>query len=99
MGIIVKFAKRHFKEQQENLGSLNGKVEETFTGCEIVNLFNMQKKEDSFFDAYNQKLTKSNKKSSFFGGLFMGVFSLTSNIGYAIVVLVVALLALYGGTN
>ena len=44
IGFIVKKSQKHFVKQQEYLGTLNGTVEEVYSGHDVVKVFNGEEK-------------------------------------------------------
>ena len=65
---IVKRSQRHFKNQQEYLGHVNGQVEEVYGGHNIVKAFNKETDVIKEFDETNEILYQSAWKSQFFSG-------------------------------
>ena len=63
---IVKRSQRHFKNQQEYLGHVNGQVEEVYGGHNIVKAFNKEADVIKEFDETNEILYQSAWKSQFF---------------------------------
>lgn len=96
VGLIMKFSQKYFISQQKELGQLNGIVEETYSGQNIVATFNAQKKMKSGFDAVNNKLCKSQYKAQFVSGIMMPLMEFVGNIGYVAVCIVGGLLFLDG---
>lgn len=96
VGLIMKFSQKYFISQQKELGQLNGIVEETYSGQNIVATFNAQKKMKSGFDEVNNKLCKSQYKSQFVSGIMMPLMEFVGNIGYVAVCIVGGLLFLDG---
>lgn len=82
ISVIVKKSQKYFKDQQDYLGHVNGQVEETFSGLNIVQAFNNQKKVTEQFDGDNQKLFKSACASQFLSGLMMPVMQFVGNLAY-----------------
>lgn len=96
VSVIMKFSQKHFISQQRELGQLNGIVEETYSGQNIVSTFNAQKKVKGGFDGVNNKLAKSQYKSQFVSGIMMPLMEFVGNIGYVAVCIVGGLLFLDG---
>lgn len=82
MIIIVKISQKHFRAQQQSLGSLNGHIEEIYSGQSIIKAFNGESKAINKFDNINNELLVSAKKSQFLSGLMMPLMSFVSNLGY-----------------
>ncbi len=95
--VIVKFSQKHFKDQQNYLGSVNGQVEEMYGGHLIVKAFGREKETLEGFDAENQKLYSSGWKAQFLSGLMMPVMNFVGNLGYVVICMVGASMAA-GGT-
>ncbi|MCL2577465.1 MAG: ABC transporter ATP-binding protein/permease [Defluviitaleaceae bacterium] len=96
MGFIVKKSQKHFKAQQENLGKLNGHIEEMFTSHAIVKAFNGEKASVDAFDIHNEKLYNAGWKAHFLSGLMMPIIGFISNIGYVAIVVIGGALTLNG---
>jgi len=96
MGIIVKKSQKYFRAQQENLGKLNGHIEEMFTSHVIVKSFNGEKASVSEFDKHNKKLYGAGWKANFFSGMTMPIIGFISNIGYVAIVVIGGIFALNG---
>jgi len=82
---IVKKSQKHFKNQQEYLGHVNGHIEEMYGSHVIVKAFNGEKKSVEQFDEFNSTLYKSAWKSSFLSGLMMPVTTFIGNLGFVAV--------------
>ncbi len=96
MALVVKFSQKHFKAQQKYLGEINGQIEETFSGHNIVKAFNREDKILEEFDNTNDILYQSAWKSQFLSGLMQPVMNLVGNLGYATVAIVGSMLAISG---
>ncbi|WP_086348283.1 ABC transporter ATP-binding protein [Candidatus Enterococcus clewellii] len=88
--IVVKNSQKYFKTQQEYLGVINGKVEETIGGYNIVRLFNDEENSLNEFKKQNDVLFKSAWKSQFLSGLMQPIMNFVGNLGYVAV-------AIFGG--
>jgi ATP-binding cassette subfamily B protein len=97
--IIIKISGKYFISQQRDLGAVNGKVEETFTGLEVVKLFNLEDIQQKQFYSFNNKLVNSNYKSMYYGSMFDVIMNFTAVFGHAVVVLACALLAIFSSTT
>lgn len=96
MMIIVKFSQKYFKRQQANLGTLNGYIEEMYSGHTIIKAFNKEKDTLSEFNTINQELHDSAWKSQFLSGLMMPVMSFVGNLAYIVICVFTASLILKG---
>lgn len=93
---IVKLSQKHFKGQQEYLGTVNGQVEEMYGGHIIVKAFGREKEAIAAFDTENEKLYNAGWKSQFLSGLMMPVMSFVGNVGYVVICMAGAAMAAGG---
>ncbi len=96
MMIIMKDSQKYFKEQQTELGNINGHIEEVYTGHHVVKVYNGSKEAKEEFERSNNKLYTSAWKSQFLSGLMMPLMSFVGNFGYVAVCVVGAALAMDG---
>ncbi|MEI7883910.1 MAG: ABC transporter ATP-binding protein [Clostridia bacterium] len=96
VGAIVKKSQVYFKDQQANLGKVNGQVEEVYGGHTIVRVFNAEAKVLAEFNESNKKLYDSAWKSQFFSGMMQPIMGFIGNIGYVLVSIVGGYLAIVG---
>lgn len=85
-----------FKNQQKQLGRLNGHVEETISGIEVVKAFNYEDKAIAGFNNINQELRKVGLKAQIWSGFLMPLMNVINNIGFAAVAIVGGILAVQG---
>lgn len=95
--VVVKNSQKYFKTQQEYLGVINGKVEETIGGYTIVRLFNEEENSLKEFKEQNDILFKSAWKSQFLSGLMQPIMNFVGNLGYVGVAIAGGIMA-YNGT-
>jgi len=93
---ILKISQKHFRRQQGNLGALNGRIEEAYSGHNIVRVYNGTAGELKAFDEINEKLFASAWKSQFLSGLMQPTMGFVSNFGYVVVCIVGGAMALSG---
>lgn len=96
MMIIMKGSQKYFKEQQKELGLINGHIEEVYTGHNVVKVYNASKEAKEIFEKSNQNLYSSAWKSQFLSGLMMPLMTFIGNFGYVAVCVVGAALAMDG---
>ena len=96
MGMFAVFAKsqKYFVAKQEELGNLNGHIEEVYSGLNVVKAYNGKKESDKKFDEYNQKVCEANRKSQFLSGIMQPIMNFIGNFGYVAVCIVGALLTM-----
>lgn len=96
ISLVVKRSQKYFKTQQEYLGTINGQVEEVYSGHLVVQAFNKQDISIEEFHKTNQKLYESAWKSQFLSGMMMPIMTFVGNLGYVAVAFSGALLAIRG---
>lgn len=96
MGIVMSRSQKYFKQQQEVLGSLNGHIEEVYSGQTIVKAYNAEREVTEKFNENNKKLYSSAWKSQFLSGLMGPLMNFIGNFGYVVVCIVGAALAIKG---
>ena len=96
VGVVVHFSQRYFREQQQVLGTVNGIVEEDFSGQSVIQVFDRADASVEAFERENDRLFTSAWRSQFLSGLMMPLMSLVGNMGYVGVVVVGAGLCLSG---
>lgn len=96
MGIVMSRSQKYFKQQQEVLGSLNGHIEEVYSGQTIVKAYNAEREVTEKFNENNKKLYSSAWKSQFLSGLMGPLMNFIGNFGYVVVCIVGSALAIKG---
>lgn len=96
MMVIMMRSQKYFLAQQNALGSINGHIEETYAGHQVVRAYNGEAQAEKVFDDVNNELYDSAWKSQFFSGLMMPLMSFIGNFGYVIVCVLGAVLAQNG---
>lgn len=94
--IVVKHSQKYFRAQQAFLGTINGQVEETYSGHNVVRAFNREQTVLDEFRKTNKKLYQSAWKSQFFSGLMQPIMQFIGNLGYVAVAVLGAILAAAG---
>jgi len=96
-GVIGKFSRKHYKEQQAALGAVNGYIEETVTGQKVVKAFSHEEDCEDEFSLLNNDLREKQMKAQFYGGIMGPVMGNISQICYAVTTGVGGVLALLTG--
>lgn len=96
VALIMGKSQRFFRAQQENLASVNGYVEEMYSGHNVIVSYNATEESKKAFQVLNTNLYNSMWKSQFISGIMMPLMIFTGNFGYVMVVLVGASMALNG---
>ncbi len=97
--LIISHSQKYFSQQQSELGVLNGYVEETYSGHNIVKVYNAEQASIEEFNVMNQKLFQCAWKSQFMSGLMQPLMGFVGNLGYVVVCVVGAVLALNGNIS
>nr|MBW4030064.1 ABC transporter ATP-binding protein [Acidobacteriota bacterium] len=79
---IARRSQRHFARQWRSTGSLNGLVEETHTGHELVQVFGRSDAVIEEFDAHNRSLYEASFRAQFLSGVIQPSMQFISNINY-----------------
>ncbi|POZ88313.1 ABC transporter ATP-binding protein [Petrotoga sibirica] len=82
---IVKKSQKQFETQWDSTGKLNGHVEETYSGHNIVKVFNKQKEAKETFDHENSRLYQASFKSQFISGIIRPAIAFLNNLNYVLV--------------
>ncbi len=96
MIFIMGRSQKYFLAQQQVLGSLNGNIEEVYSGHDVIKAYNAERKVTEEFEALNVKLFNSAWRAQFFSGLMMPIMSFIGNFGYVAVCVVGAVLVQNG---
>ncbi len=94
--IIVKKSQKHFINQQNYLGSVDGEVEEMISGHTVIKAFNAEKKQMKNFDEDNELLCEAGFKAQFLSGLMHPIMNFVSNLNYTIIAILGAIFAING---
>ena len=94
MFFILSKSQKYFIARQEELGELNGHIEEIYSGINVVKVYNGKDEANKKFDELNKKVKEANRKSQFLSGLMQPVMNFIGNFGYVAVCIVGALLAM-----
>lgn len=92
--VIASQTSKLFKEQQVQLGSLNGLIEETISGIEVVKAFNHEEKVIAEFDVVNMKLCEVGLKAQIWSGFLMPLMNVINNLGFALIAMIGGILAI-----
>lgn len=80
----------YFKEQQKQLGKVNGFVEEMLNGLKVIKVFSHEEEAKEDFDVYNQEYQEDSAKANAYATM---LFPVMGNIGNVLYVLI----AIFGG--
>lgn len=96
IGVVVKHSQKYFVAQQTYLGKINGQIEETYGGHNIVKAFNREEASLKEFKETNDELYRSAWKSQFISGMMQPIMTFVGNLGYVAVAVSGSMLAIRG---
>ena len=82
LGALTKASQKYFTGQQKSLSDVNGQVEESYAGQNIIAAFNHKDKSIKEFNDKNGELYATSWKANFFSGLMFPVINFVGNLGY-----------------
>lgn len=85
---IAKRTRKIFKQQQIILGSLNGQIEETISGLNVIKAFNREENIIEDFEKLNQELCSVGIMAQIWSGLLMPIMNVINNLGFTIIAVV-----------
>lgn len=83
--MIMSRSQKYFTAHQENLGKLNGYVEEMYSGHEVVRLSRAGDEIKDRFKGLNKAVYDANRKSQFLSGMMQPLMNIVGNIAYVAV--------------
>ena len=87
ISLIFKSSQKYFKLQQDELGLINGHIEEIYAGHNVITAYNAEDKVEEKFDKINGKLFSSSYKANILSGLMHPIMNFFGNLGYAIIII------------
>ena len=93
-GTIAKRTRKYFKQQQEQLGKVNGYIEETISGQKVVKVFNHENVAKADFEKLNNELRDLQVKANFSGGIMGPSMNALSQVSYTVTAFVGSTLTL-----
>ncbi len=97
--LIVGRSQRYFVQQQVSLASINGHIEEMFSGHTVMKAFNGEQRSVATFRTINTQLYGSAWKSQFLSSLMMPIMTFVGNLAYVAVAVLGGWLAVNGRVN
>ena len=93
---ITKRTRKLFKAQQEILGRLNGQIEESISGLNMVKAFSRERQMIEQFEQYNEQLRAVSTRALIWSGFLMPIMNVISNLNYVALAIVSGLMAARG---
>ncbi|MBR2205558.1 MAG: ABC transporter ATP-binding protein [Prevotella sp.] len=94
---LGKRSRKYFRTQQESLARVNGFIEEMMTGQKVVKVFCHEDQAIEEFERINEQLRASACEANRIANIVMPVNGNLSNLGYVLIAVVGATLAITGG--
>ncbi|WP_458405301.1 ABC transporter ATP-binding protein [Methanobrevibacter sp.] len=91
---MTKYSQNYFIKQLVFKGSLNGQIEETFTGHDIIRAFNQEEISMEKFESDNENWFSHEWKSQFYSSLNGPLMNFISNFTYVVVAVLGAVFVL-----
>ena len=85
---IAKRSQPHFISQWKWTGSLNGLVEETFSGHDLVKVFGHRQKSIAEFDVANERMYESSFRAQFISGIIQPALTVIANLNYVAIAVI-----------
>ena len=87
---------RYFVKQQEDLGKVNGYIEEMMEGQKVVKVFCHEEETKKKFDELNENLCDSGAKANTYANILMPCILNIGNLGYVLVAVIGGILSVNG---
>jgi len=91
---MTRFSQSYFLKQLTYKGAVNGQIEETFTGHDIIRAFNQEESSIEKFERDNDMWYDQEWKSQFFSSLTGPAMNFISNFAYVVIAVLGAIFAL-----
>ena len=79
---VLAVSQKNFKQQWMQLGMLNGMVEESFSGMNVIKAFRYENAKKAEFEQKNNALYGVSRKAQFLSGIINPLTGLCNNIAY-----------------
>lgn len=93
---VTSHSRKYFKAKQEELGKLNGHIEEIISGQKVVKVFSREEEEIHKFEKLNDALLTKSVRAEVFSGSIGPIMTAINNMTYSIVVAVGGILMVIG---
>ena len=81
---VMKSGGKYYGRAQEQLGQLNGYIEEMYNGQQVVQVFGYQERANKRFHALNEELKNSSYKAETTAGAVSPITTLVNDMGYVV---------------
>ena len=94
--ILGNKSSKQFVLQQQNIGKVNGYIEEMIDGQKVVKVFCYEEKSKENFDKLNEMLCDSTTKANTYANVLMPCIMNIGNLGYVLIAVFGGILAING---
>ncbi|MCM3587377.1 ABC transporter ATP-binding protein/permease [Mesobacillus maritimus] len=96
---IIKYSSNYFIKRQRDLGELNGIVEESISGSDVITLFGKEETVFNKFSVTNERLRHSAMSADMVSGFVGPTNNFINNLGLSLIIGVGAVMAVQGMTT
>lgn len=93
---ITSRSGRYFRAQQDDLGKVNGFIEEMVEGSKVIKVFCHEKQSLKDFNVVNDQLFKASANANMFANILMPIIGNLGYLSYVLTAIIGSLLALNG---
>lgn len=97
--VVTTHTRKYFSAQQKALGKLNGQIEETISGENVVKAFCREEKMIEQFEESNEELRRVATRALIWSGYLMPLTNVINNLSYVGISVVSGMLAINGGIS
>ncbi len=98
-GKIAGLSGKYFIQQQKDIATVNGNIEEMMNGQKVVKVFNHEEEAIAKFDQLNEQLYDSASKANTYANVLMPANAQIGNVSYVLIAVFGGVLALNGWTG
>lgn len=95
-GFTSTKSQKHFYENQKNIGNINSRIEEFYSGNSEIKVFNQQKQAISSVVELNEHQLKSGKKAEFFNYAIFPLIRFLNQLGFILTAVISGLMVIQG---
>ena len=96
MALVMLRSQKYFTARQQNLSTLNGYIEEMYSGHDVVRISRANRQIKKTFGDMNAVLYDAEWRSQFLSGIMQPLMTIVGNLGYVVVCVLGAALAMSG---
>jgi len=85
---VIRRSQKYFIAQWDSTGTLNGHIEESFTGHNVIEVFNQQDKVKERFDRENERVYEASFKAQFISSIIRPSVNFLNNVNYVVICIV-----------